>query len=94
MRLMKLILLYGFSLLYFDLGSLRRRRIELSSSISIGHEFSEEKRKRRRQEKRCLNKKYRPRNNYKKKSLKLQGTHAKDVRYSNQKMLRRMYRNC
>lgn len=38
--------------------------------------------------------KYRKRRYFREKSYRLKGTKAKDSRYSNQKTLRRMYRNC
>lgn len=93
MRFMKLILFYGLSLIYFDLGALKKRRVGSVFSESIEHELSVERRKLKKKRRLYSNKKYKPKRRFKKLNLKLQGSHAKDIRYSNQKMLRRMYRN-
>lgn len=93
MRLFKLVLLYGFSFLYFDLASIKRKRIELFSQASIQNELGVKKEKKKRLERSYKNPKHLPRKKYRLKKLKYAGAKPKDKRYSNQKMLRRMYRN-
>ena len=70
---------------------------DLFSSTSIEKSIGVEKKKRRESERKQTklydNRKWSKRRTYKEKSLKLQGSHSKDARYSNQMKLRRMYRN-
>lgn len=76
------------------------RRSSLKSDHSLNGysiEYSIEKKKKRESEKKKIstynNRKWKKKKIFKEAKLKIKGTHAKDARYSNQKMLRRMYRN-
>lgn len=64
---------------------------------SYSIEYSIEKKKKRESEKKKRtnydNRKWKKKKVFKDKKLKIRGTEAKDARYSNQRMLRRMYRN-
>lgn len=67
----------------------RKKIILISDYI----EFSVNKEKLKRKTKKYKNKKFKKRKYYKPKYYALKGSHSKDSRYSNQQMLRRMYRN-
>lgn len=56
-------------------------------------EIVKKRRKEKKQSQKYDNRKYKKKHVYQKINFKISGTRAKDVRYSNQQKLRRMYRN-
>ena len=48
----------------------------------------------RRKEKTYENRKWKKKKNFREKTFAIKGVQSKDVRFTNQKMIRRMYRNC
>ncbi|GEM_PF-887623 len=71
------------------------RSINQSSSPEVVELFWEKKKQKEKKKSRLYdNRKWKKKKRFKEKSISLKGTHAKDRRYSNQKLLRRMYRNC
>jgi len=82
-----------FSFFYIDLRLFRNTRVGNHSSTLISTELADRKEKQKRKARKYKNKKYQKRKKYRLKSYSLKGTKAKDHRYSNQKTLRRMFRN-
>lgn len=68
------------------------------TSLEIRHERLYEIGKRREAKKRKTktydNRKWKKKTQFKERSFKISGTQPKDVRYSNQQKIRRMFRNC
>tara|TARA_Y100000748_G_scaffold225242_1_gene189728 strand:+ start:444 stop:716 length:273 start_codon:yes stop_codon:yes gene_type:complete len=83
-----------FSFFYVDLNLFRQRSPGNNNKVSISIEVNDQKEKLKRKRQNYKNKKYKKKIVYKKQHFALKGTHAKDKRFSNQKTLRRMYRNC
>lgn len=97
MFIKKLIIgLLSFYAIEVKRSSLKNENL-LSLGFSIERSLETEKKKKRESERKQTklynNRKWNKRRTYKEKSLKLQGVHSKDARYSNQRTLRRMYRN-
>ena len=82
-----------FSFVFVDLNLLRRTRSLKSTSLLLTNELTDNKKKNKQKKRHYPNKKYNKRRTYKSKTIKLKGTKPRDHRYSNQKKLRRMYRN-
>ncbi len=83
--------------LSFFFLDLQKRRILItrkSVPISTTVELNRRKQKLRQRKRQYKNRKFKNRQFFKAKVLKLKGTHSKDNRISNQRKLRRMYRNC
>ncbi len=88
------ILLSGIlSFFCVDLQLFRRGSRDIYFGESISIEISDQREKRKRKTRKYKNKKYKKTKKYSQKQYKFQGTKAKDLRYSNQRLLRRMYRN-
>jgi 4-amino-4-deoxy-L-arabinose transferase-like glycosyltransferase len=63
------------------------------SDTQIERIYESRKRKLKKKEQTYDNRKWKKKKKYAQKTLKLQGVTPKDIRYSNQRKLRRMYRN-
>ncbi len=70
---------------------IQRRYSNIDSPVSIERLWEDQKRKRLK--KKYKNRKYMKRRPYRLKHYSIKGQHSKDSRYSNQRTLRRMYRN-
>jgi hypothetical protein len=64
------------------------------SDIKIERTYEARRRQLKKREKRYKNSKWRKRKTYATKAYKFQGSNPKDARFFNQRMLRRMFRNC
>jgi len=71
----------------------RKTRTGNHSFTGISLELTDRKEKQKRKARKYKNKKYQKRKKYRIKKYSLKGSKAKDHRYSNQKTLRRMFRN-
>jgi hypothetical protein len=69
------------------------RNLTAFPDFHIERVYEEKKKKLKIREKTYENKKWKKKSKYKNHTLKWQGSHPKGVRFSNQKSLRRMYRN-
>ncbi len=88
------ILLAGiFSFVSFDLWLFRKRYLRYDSSNSISIELTDHREKRKKRKRKFKNTKYKKVIDYRQKSYQIKGTNSKDKRFSNQRLLRRMYRN-
>lgn len=83
-----------FSFSSINLRLFRKSSHSAQPTSFISTSLFEEREKLKKRLKKYKNRKYKKRQRYKPKHYKLAGTMAKDNRYSNQKRLRRMYRNC
>ncbi len=81
-----------FSYVIFDLN-LFRRKIKYYSVIEEQNDVFSDRRKNVYRKKKYNNKKHKRRTFYKRKQFKIKGSNPKSNRFSNQRMLRRMYRN-
>lgn len=72
-----------------------REDVSWNASSFVERSVEEKKKKEAERKKIKLNerKKYIPKDPYVQKTLKIKGSNPKDLRFSNQKRLRRMYRN-
>lgn len=86
--------IYIFSPVLIDLNRFRQYRDVTIVRTDVTDEYAEQKQKLRRRHRPYKKRKYKKREFYRERTFKLQGTWAKDNRYSNQKSLRRMYRSC
>ena len=78
----------------FDLSRLKKSTLLLHfNETQIERTIENKKRKEKKQEKSYDNRKWRASKKYVNQHFKTKGSHPKDHRYSNQKRLRRMYRN-
>lgn len=68
----------------------RQRNVNV---IAFELEYEDKKQKNKRRQRRYKNRKYKKRKKYREKQFNLKGTNSKDHRHSNQRGLRRMYRN-
>lgn len=93
MRSILILILMGLSPVMIDINLFRKRATRKGSNQNIEYEDSEKRQKLKKNIKRYKNKKFKRKKIYKKKHYKFKGSYAKDSRYSNQKSLRRMYRN-
>lgn len=93
MRSLVILLAGLFSFFYIDLRLLRKTRVGNNSSTVISVELADRKEKLKKKTRKYKNKKYQKKKKYREKSYSLKGAKAKDHRYSNQKTLRRMFRN-
>ena len=59
----------------------------------IERSYEDQKKREKKKEKTYDNSKWKKKRSFIDKSYKLRGSHSKDARYSNQRKLRRMYRN-
>ena len=82
-----------FSFFLFDISLFRRQRREIVVHATIEIELSNHKEKLRRTQRKYKNRKYKKRESFPTKRFKYSKTTPKDSRFSNQKSLRRMYRN-
>jgi hypothetical protein len=82
-----------FSFFLFDTNLARRLRIHENSQQSFSREQSDKKEKLKKIQRKYKNPKYKKRKVYPQKRYKYYDVKPKDNRYSNQKTLRRMYRN-
>lgn len=72
------------------------RRVEAGADESIErlYEKKKQKNKEKKKERPYDNRKWKKRKKFREKTFSLRGGNPKDVRFSNQKSLRRMFRNC
>ncbi|EQC43754.1 hypothetical protein [Bacteriovorax sp. Seq25_V] len=92
-RLLFVLLLF-FAPIKFDLSLARRlgQKKFLQTEISISNE--KQKIRLKKQKKNYRNNKYNPRQKVLKKHFKYTSSRPRDKRFSNQKLIRRMFRNC
>lgn len=93
MKKLGLILTSLFYFFLFDLTLFRRHRRDAAQSISTELEISDQKEKLKKAKRRYQNKKYKRRKFFAPQRFKYIESKPKDARYTNQKTLRRMYRN-
>lgn len=94
MRTLAILIAGVFSFFLIDLNLFKNTRTGINiSNILMSLDIADHKVRRKRKTRKYKNKKYKRRKLYRVKHLRLRGTCAKDKRYSNQKSLRRMYRN-
>ncbi|ATH08576.1 hypothetical protein BIY24_11635 [Halobacteriovorax marinus] len=94
---MRLSTIIFVGLLNYVLFDLRKARVSLlQKAQATSYELSDEKNQRseKKQQRKYKNKKYKKRKFYQSKNYYARSTSSKDKRYSNQRTLRRMYRNC
>jgi hypothetical protein len=91
MRSLVILFACVFSFLYIDLKLFRRNQYYSFETVSISFEISDRKEKLKQKRRKYKNRKYKKRKFYQQRHYKLQGTNAKDNRYSNQKDIRRMH---
>jgi len=91
-----LIAIFGivFNIAPVNYSFLDRRSHSTGSSLFVERELEEKKKKNRKKQKQYKNKKFKKRRDYRQKYIRFLGTKSKSHRHSNQKQLRRMYRNC
>ncbi len=65
----------------------------VSGQETVEFFWEKKKQKEKKKSRPYDNRKWKKKKNYKEKSFSLKGTGAKDRRYSNQQLIRRMYRN-
>ena len=82
-----------FSFFYINLRLFRRTSRGDFSPAATSIEITDQKEKLKPKKRKYKNKKYKKKKDYQQKSYRLKGSYAKDKRYSNQRLLRRMYRN-
>ncbi|MBL7665170.1 MAG: hypothetical protein JNM93_08555 [Bacteriovoracaceae bacterium] len=87
------IILMVFSFTLYDINLFRYARSYRLSQHAIQWALDDIRQKNRRQQKKYKNRKYQKAQNFQLKFYKLRGTRPKSHRYSNQKSLRRMFRN-
>jgi hypothetical protein len=93
MKSLVIILTGLFSFFLFDPQINRRQRRGVTSTAFIEVSLFEQKERTKRIQRKYKNKKYKTRKLYPEKRFKYRHTRPKDSRFSNQKSLRRMYRN-
>tara|TARA_R110000868_G_scaffold32343_3_gene117643 strand:- start:1197 stop:1454 length:258 start_codon:yes stop_codon:yes gene_type:complete len=81
-----------FSYVHFDTYRFKTRSIG-HTAITNPRELNKNKEKQRRQKRKYDNLKFKQRQYYQAKQLKFTSAKAKDARFSNQRKLRRMFRN-
>ncbi len=92
MRLFPTILMVLFSYIHFDTDRFKNKSTT-QTPVETFRELGKNKEKLRRQKRKYDNLKYKRRQSYQLKRLKFSSSKSKDVRFSNQQKLRRMYRN-
>jgi len=94
MKSFALVLTGIFSFIIIDLRLFRGRTKNFVSQDVASFELSDRKENLKRKQRKYQNKKYKKHQSFKQKVLKWKGTQSKSTRHSNQRALRRMYRNC
>lgn len=93
MRSVSILTIFLFSYVLYD-SSILRRYSSVTGSSFIKLELNHQDEKNKKKEKRYKNRKYIKKTRFtNKRKYKFSGTGSKDSRYSNQRKLRRMYRN-
>lgn len=88
------LLCFTFSFYFFDLNILRRKRLVQNNQNLITFAYEDSKAKRTEKKKKRINQlKFKQRIYYRQKTYKFKTIKPKDKRFSDQKLLRRMYRN-
>jgi len=87
-------LIVGLLSFYFLEFNQYRSTDQPSSSEVVELFWEKKKQKEKKKSRHYDNRKWKKKKRFKEKSISLKGTHSKDRRYSNQKLLRRMFRNC
>lgn len=80
------------SFYYIEVRTIARRS-GLTTPESIERIFEKKKQKEKRKERPYDNSKWKKRKAFREKTFALKGSHSKDRRFSNQRSLRRMFRN-
>ncbi|MBK23090.1 MAG: hypothetical protein CME70_03700 [Halobacteriovorax sp.] len=82
-----------FSFFYIDLRHLRKSPSVDSTDEEISFDLTDRKKKLKQKRRKYKNRKFKKRKSYGQKSLYAKNSRPRDSRYSNQKSLRRMFRN-
>jgi hypothetical protein len=93
MRIFIIIVIGAISYVLFDLQTSRRTSPTKNSPVETGLTHENKKKKVKKLKRKYKNRKYKKRNSYIRKELSLKGSSPKANRFTNQKSLRRMYRN-
>lgn len=82
-----------FSFIYIDLNVIRKNRHINYVTTEISTTLTTKKKRLKQKQKRYNNSKYKQKKKYRQKFCKNYNSESKDHRYSNQRSIRRMYRN-
>ncbi|PIK16395.1 hypothetical protein [Halobacteriovorax sp. JY17] len=93
MRIFTIVIIGALNYVLFDLKHSRRNFSLRSSSTTSSITYEDRKKKIKELQRKYKNRKFKKRKFYVRKDLKLKGSNPKAKRFTNQKALRRMYRN-
>ena len=93
MRIFTIIVIGTINYVLFDLQTSRRAIPSKKSAIETGLTHEDRKKRIKKLKRKYKNRKYKKKNSYIRKELSLKGSTPKANRFTNQKSLRRMYRN-